>query len=151
MEKADTTLWTRLLAITASTLATIAGVSLMLGYNDLKQEQRDNGASAETAHALINGMAITLAEAEAYRKEQERENGYWQERIEINTTQIHQIQNDAAARRDPFTGTEGDEHERRIDACERGLVALASLEDRVARNEEHYAQCLKLIKQGEND
>jgi hypothetical protein len=83
-----------------------------------------NHSVEELANTYITDAATLAAIAQQahansiHREEHERSAERWIDKILENERAIHSLQTDAAARKDPFTGTEGAELRRRIEALE---------------------------------
>ena len=144
-------LWTRILAIVASSLGAV--VIAVGGYViDSAIQRIDNLAG------LAAGLAVSVAENSIKTGANAREIESAVTSQEKTRQVISNFMVDASARPDPFTGTEGrelrkliDAIERRLDSTERGVSSMAALTDRVRLMEknqrEYQASIIPLIQQ----
>lgn len=105
----------------------------------------------ETVEGIVSGLATSVARTLERIDRDSDESGYWKDRIDRNRDGIAELRTNSMARKDPFTGTEGREHERRIDAVEHSVSSLAALSKRLDLVEqtqrEYQAAIIPLIHQ----
>ena len=107
-----TNLWTKILAITSTTLAAV--VAFTLGI------MLDGALSRLTAvEQRLSVMGIEYSELATYSREHDRQATYWNQSVEANRQKLANISTNPTSRPDPFTGTQGRALERRLDLVER--------------------------------
>lgn len=128
MAETAATLWTRILGIVAGSLASFAVAAIALIVVPALDAQREHSAA-------IHALQVELASIHADRESDIETVKYWRRQIEAATEGLARLRNDASARRDPFTGSDGDALEKRIDSLERWVAAVAAMKDRLDRVE----------------
>jgi len=111
-EAGGNNVWTRLLTVVASGLATIS----LAGSGFLLDSALERLQSLEQTQRRLE---VSIARYNNHVQEHEKQSEYWIQRIESNTNRLGRLATDSAARPDPFTGTQGRELERRLDFVER--------------------------------
>lgn len=76
-------------------------------------EHRLEGMEATLAFIVQESSAFT-----EYKESHKHESNFWVRKIGQNAEYIYELRTDAGAREDPYTGTEAEALERRIDAVE---------------------------------
>lgn len=135
-------------------------VSGLAGYSSfmvdsVRREHDDLTKRVVALEGLVSGLMQSVARTLQHVELHTEEKNHWIARIEENSKLLHSLAKDSAARPDPFTGTEGRQLERRIDALEQIAELVKWLKSQVEemrkdmRETEGYyrRQVLPLIEQ----
>lgn len=100
-------------------LTAAAGFAATLAMGVVGYEYRNLAARVDRIVNDLNAIAIVTAENRLHRENHDRTSNYWISEIEKLRANVHELQVNPTARKDPFTGTEGRDLARRIQRLER--------------------------------
>mgnify|MGYP001547381064 CR=1 FL=1 len=107
-------------------LAWVVGLSVPAAIGWVRTDVND-------IESELRQLRVDVAENSAHRVEHDRNAEEWKQRIRLNESGLRELTNNASARPDPFTGTEGRQLERRIDILERLPAQLKRLRSDIDR------------------
>jgi len=121
-------------------LAWVVGLSVPAAIGWVRSDVHD-------VESELRKLRVNVAENSAHRVEHDKNAEEWKQRIRRNESGVRELTNNASARPDPFTGTEGRQLERRIDQLERGFDQIERLREQMKEIEQQMDEDRRYYRQ----